>query len=355
MNYSDRIGVAVIGCGYWGGNYVRVFNEIEGCRTVAVCDRRPERLAAISQRFPNIYVTTDTAELLTQDGIDAVVVCTDATLHYEVARACLEKSKHLLIEKPLTTNVRDAMELAQYAHDQGCVLMVAHTFLYNAAIAKLKEYLGGAEDQVYYMHSRRTNLGPIRHDVSAVWDLATHDIAIFNHLLGQNPVWVSAVGANVLGNGHADVAFVALGYPRGVLGHIHVSWADPNKAREVVVVCSDKRILFNDLNGSEQIRVFQKGVRSVARHPSTFGEYQLEIRDGDIVSPKVEIREPLNSQCRHFADCVKNHTEPATSGWHGAQVVHVLMAVDQSMAMGGARVEVKTLEHDTKHTAVAVC
>jgi predicted dehydrogenase len=174
--------------------------------------------------------------------------------------------------------------------------------------------------------------------VNAFWDLATHDIAIFNYLIESTPDWVSAVGARVLRNGREDVGFMTLGYPGEVLGHIHVSWADPNKTREVVAVFGDKRIVFNDLNGMEQIRIFEKGIRPMPPEPLNYGEYQLYIRDGDIVSPKVEAREPLKEQCRHFLECVESGSAPLTGGRQATDIIRVLVAIDRSVALHGAQV-----------------
>jgi predicted dehydrogenase len=224
--------------------------------------------------------------------------------------------------------------------------MVGHTFLFNAGIRKLKEYVSQAPDQVYYMHASRTNLGPIRRDVNALWDLASHDISIMNYLLESTPLWVSAVAAKVLRNGREDIGFISLGYRDGILGHIHASWADPNKARKVVVVCSDKRIVFDDLNGQEQVRVFEKGIRPMLEEPLGYGEFRLQIRDGDILSPKIQITEPLKEECRHFLECVQTGQRPLTSGREGIEVVRVLEAIDRSVALGGTKVEVE--EHGNR-------
>src|SRR5437762_13625571 len=246
------IGIAVIGCGYWGMNYVRIFNELTESRVAAVCEQRPERLKKVARRFPNVHLTTQIDDVLSQPDVQAVVVCTEASSHYNVARRLLSAGKHLLVEKPLTTTSRDAENLIELADSHSVTLMVGHTFIFNAGIRKVKEYVKQDTGRVYYLYARRTNLGPIRRDVNALWDLAPHDIAIFNYLLDATPEWVSAVGGKVLGNSRDDVGFVSLGYPGNVLAHVHVSWADPDKAREVVVVKSDRRILFNDLNRSEE-------------------------------------------------------------------------------------------------------
>jgi predicted dehydrogenase len=198
-----------------------------------------------------------------------------------------------------------------------------------------------ATGDVYYMYSRRTNLGPIRNDVNAVWDLAPHDISIFNYFLDCVPEWVSVVGARVLKRSREDVAFIALGYPEGVIAHLHVSWADPNKVRETTVVSSNRRIVFDDLNSQEQVRVYEKGVASIVTHEaSSYGEYQLQIRDGDILSPRIQISEPLKNLARHFIDCVLHGTRPLSDGVNGYDVVRVLEAIDRSLARNGEPVAV---------------
>jgi predicted dehydrogenase len=337
---SEQVGVAILGCGYWGINYVRVFSELAEARVVALCDQRPERLQEVSRRFPGVHVTTNADAAIRMDGVDAVVVCTNATTHRAVTGRCLSAGKHVLVEKPLTTSSSDAEELIALAEANSVVLMVGHTFVYNGAIRKVKEYMEQGDDRIYYLHSCRTNLGPIRQDVNALWDLAPHDIAIFNFLLDSRPDWVSAVGAKVLRNCREDVGFISLSYPNGIVGHVHVSWADPHKAREVVVVGSERRIVFDDLNGVEQVRVFEKGVRPVETEPLTYGEYHFHIRDGDILSPRIEVGEPLKNQCRHFLECITRGVTPVTSGRDGQEVVRVLEAVDRSMALKGAPVEV---------------
>lgn len=352
---SDRrpVGIAVAGCGYWGMNYVRVFHDMVGARLVGVCDVRQTQLDVVRQRFHSTFVTTQLEDLLAADGVDGVVICTEATSHYAVALRCLEAGKHILVEKPLTTYVGDAEQLTGLAALKHLVLMVGHTFIYNAAVRKLKEYVRAGSDQIYYLYAQRTNLGPIRRDVNALWDLATHDIAIFNYLLESTPEWVSAVGARVLRNDREDVGFITLGYPGGILGHIHVSWADPNKTRTVAVVLGDRRIVFDDLNGLEQVRVFEKGIRPIANdQPLGYGEYRLQIRDGEIVSPKVEAREPLRDQCSHFLECIDLEKQPLTSGTEGIDVLRVLTAMDRSVALRGTKVEVNEYR-DTVRKAVA--
>lgn len=354
---TGQVGLAVLGCGYWGVNYVRIFSELADARVVVVCDQRADRLEELAKRFPAVCFTTQIDAALQHDGVDAVVVCTNAAQHYDVTQRALMAGKHVLVEKPLTTVSADAEELVALARSMSSALMVGHTFVYNAAVRKVKEYINVARDEIYYLYALRTNLGPIRRDVNALWDLASHDVAIFNFLLGRTPRWVSAVGVKVLRNCREDVGFITLGYPGvrdDIVGHIHVSWADPHKAREVVVVGSDRRIVFNDLNGSEQVRVFEKGVKPVAPEPASYGEYHFQIRDGDILSPRIEVSEPLKNQCRHFLDCVTRGTPPLTDGRAGEEVVRVLEAVDASLRLRGAPVQVAATVSDEEFEGAPV-
>lgn len=339
---SEQMGVAILGCGYWGINYVRVFSELPETMVAVVCDARPERLAEVQRRFPGTPVTTEIDDALQRDDVTAVVVCTESTTHYDVTSRALRAGKHVLVEKPMTTVVEDGRKLIDLAEAQGVTLMVGHTFIYNTGIMKVKEYIAEHKvGQVYYLYARRTNLGPIRYDVNALWDLATHDISIFNYLLDEKPAWVSAVGSNILHNSREDVGFVAVGYPSGIIGHIHASWADPNKVREVVVVGNNMRILFDDVSSVERVRVFEKGVTPLGDEATNFAEYHLDIRDGDIISPKIPIAEPLKNQCLHFYDCIVNGKHPDTDGADGLAVVQTLTAIDRSMALRGAPVEIE--------------
>ena len=334
-------GVAVIGCGYWGVNYLRVLSELGDVAEVTACDEDPIRLKAVGERFKGMATTPHVEEILSSTSIDAVVICTPAGAHYDLAKRCLEAGKHLLIEKPITTRAAEAESLIALAEDLDLTLAVGHTFLYNPGIAKVKSYVDNGDlGTMYYMYSRRTNLGPIRHDVNALWDLAPHDISIFNHLLGAQPAWVSAVGRTVLRETNEDFGFVSIGYENGVVAHIHVSWADPNKVREIVVVGSEQRVVFDDIKTSEQVRVYEKGVTPDPSELSTYGEFRFSIRDGDIISPKLEISEPLKNQCRDFLESIASGRRPLSDGRTGLEVVQVMEAIDQSIALNGAPVPV---------------
>src|SRR5438309_8273730 len=217
---SMPVGIAILGCGYWGINYVRVLSELPEAKVVAVCDARQERVQEVGQRFPGGHLSPQVDEVLRLDGVDAVVICTEATTHYSVTRGCLKAGKHVLVETPITTSAAEADELIDLSESKGILLMVGHTFLFNPGIRKVKDYLERNQvGRVYYLYACRTNLGPIRRDVNALWDLAPHDVAIFNYLLGSVPEWVSAVGARVLRNCREDVGFISLGYPDGIVAH----------------------------------------------------------------------------------------------------------------------------------------
>ncbi len=340
---SHNLGVAVIGCGYWGVNYVRILNELPGVTVTAICEQRSERVDEIRQRFPGTPVFSSLDHVLALAEVEAVVICTGATTHFEVASRAIAAGKHLLIEKPLTTDPVDAAQLVQLAQHHKVKLMVGHTFLYNPAVQLVKEHVQRTDlGEIYYLYSCRTNLGPIRHDVNALWDLAPHDVSIFNYLLDSTPRWVSAVGAKVLKNHREDVGFISLGYGDNIVGHIHVSWADPNKVRELVVVGSKQRIVFNDLDTMERVKIFEKGISPVQAEAASFGEFQYLMRDGDIISPHVAASEPLKNQCRHFVECVINDQQPQTDGRDGLAVVRVMAAIEQSIQLRGAPIFLET-------------
>jgi len=348
----EPTGVAVIGCGYWGINYVRVFSEMPDARVLAVCDPRTGRLDEIQRRYPDMTSTSEFDEILDMDGVDAVVISTNAETHYDLTKRALDAGKHVLVEKPLTTTSDDSEQLIQLAERRQLVLLVGHTFLYNAGVRKVKEYVD--EQHVYYVYARRTSLGPIRSDVNAIWDLAPHDIAIFNYLLDSKPEIVSAVGARVLHDHREDVGFISLTYPGNVVGHIHVSWADPNKTREVVAVCRDQRIVFNDLDPLEPVRIFNKGVRvEPAEEPLTFGEYAFRLRDGDLLSPAIPVSEPLKNQSGHFLHCIRRGEIAFTDAGQGLAVVRVLEAVDASVAENGAPISIDWSEIDTRDSVTS--
>jgi predicted dehydrogenase len=338
---SHPVRIALIGFGYWGPNYARVLNELPGATLSVVCDRSQQRLTLVGDRYRSVQTCSSVQDALARDDIDAAVIATPASTHAALVRTALDHGKHVLVEKPMALDVASSESLCQLASTAKRVLMVGYTFLYNAGVRKMKEYMGPEPfGQMYYLHATRTNLGPIRHDVNAVWDLAPHDIAIFNYLLDEQPAWASAIGTRVLRTSRDDIAFATLGYKNDVVGNIHVSWADPNKVREVVVVGSRRRIVFDDLNDVERVRVFERGVSVGDAIAESYGEFKLLVRDGDIISPKVQPSEPLKNQCADFVEAVRSGRTPLASCHFGLGVIRTLAAIDQSMRSHGAAVEV---------------
>ena len=345
-----ELGVGVIGCGRWGQNYVRVFHELPSARIVGVSDSDPERLSLIRRRYPHLRTFARPVELLDQSDLEAVVVALPVSAQAEVVRAALLRQKHVLAEKPLVADVQQGIEIVDLARRTQATLMVGYVFLYNPAVRKLKQHIQDSPrgiGELYYLYATRTALGPVRKDVNVAWDLAAHDIAIFSYLLEAKPSTVNAVGSRFLGNSREDVVFATLTYPNEVLGHIHVSWADPNRVRQVVVVGSRQRILYDDLNIQEQLRIFEKSVYSSGKDTDSFGEFILAIRDGDVLSPKIEVSEPLKNQCEQFLEAVQNRLSPLADGAFALDVLHVLSALQRSLDLNGAAVNI-SYEHSPR-------
>jgi predicted dehydrogenase len=332
-----RLQFAVIGVGHWGPNIVRALTD--GARNDVrwVVDSRPERLEQVRQRYPWTQVTTNPIDALDDPAVDAVVIATPAKTHFDLACSALHRGKHVLVEKPLTDSIDTAQKLVAISDESDRVLMVGHTFLYNRGIQRVKEYVDqGRLGNIYYIAMTRTNLGPIRTDVSAAWDLAAHDVSIANYWLASLPLSVVAVGGSWINPGLEDVVLATLKYPNGVLVNIHTSWLNPRKFREITVVGDAHMLTFDDLNLSEPIRLFDKSV--VAADDGFVDSYQAfrsSVREGSIVSPWVPLEEPLRTEISHFTDSILSGTTPLTDARNGRDVVLVLSAIAQSMTSGG--------------------
>jgi predicted dehydrogenase len=336
------LNIAIVGCGYWGINYVRLITHMHTTKLVAVCDKSKERLEEVKRRFPGPKLFEEVDELLSlEESIDAAIICTSPSSHFQIASKFLDFGKPVLVEKPITDKSETAKELVDLAKSKNLTLMVGHIFLYNPAVEKLKTYINDDDlGKIYYLYARRTNLGPIRKNVNALWDLAPHDISMFNYFLDEMPKSVSAVGTHFLRDSLEDVGFITLRYQKNVIANIHVSWADPHKVRETVVVGSKKRIVFDDTSATDKISVFEKGVSAKIVEPKSYGEYQLSIRNGDIIIPHIGIGEPLKRQVEHFLDCVSKGRKPLTDGVNGLQIVQVMEAIEASMQQNGTPVKV---------------
>jgi predicted dehydrogenase len=305
---------------------------MEGVVVEMVCDIDDKKLLRIKTRFPEIKQTTDPQEIIGNGKIDCVVIATPLSTHFQLALDALRAGRHVLVEKPLARSSSECEQLIAAAEQAGRILFVGHTFKYNAGIRAAKEYIDRGElGELYLIDANRTNLGPVRYDANALWDLAAHDISIFSYWVGENPQEVSARGGCYLNRGIEDVVYATLGYGRGVIAHVHASWLNPRKVREITVVGEKKMLVWNDMNLSEPIRIYDRGfVRDESYH-DTFGDFRLSIREGEVVIPAIRLNEPLMAECEHFIECVKTGARPLTDGLDGLNVVRVLEAATQSM------------------------
>jgi predicted dehydrogenase len=338
---SSTVRVGVIGFGQWGPNHVRNFSQFDGCDVVRVCDASDARLTAAQKFLRGVAVTKNSAEITDATDIDVVVVATPTSTHFALVKAALSAGKDVLCEKPLAPTAAECAELAALALAKGRVLMVGHVFLYNSGVLHLKTDLDRGElGRIYYMDAVRTNLGPVRSDVGAIYDLASHDISIFNFLLNAQPLEVSATGNSVLQKGVEDVGFLTLYYPGNVVCHAHISWLNPRKVRQLTIVGDHKMAVWDDMNNLEPIRYYDKGV--TADHYSSFGEFHLILRDGQITIPKVKLAEPLARQDHEFIACVRSRRQPAASAEFGLAVVRALEAARESLRQHGRSVKLET-------------
>ena len=326
-----------VGLGYWGPNLLRNFQALPTARVKMLCDLSTEALAHAGERYPELLRTTEYADLLRDSEIGAVVVSSSATTHYRLARAALEAGKHVFVEKPIALRENEAENLIRLADERDLVLMVGHLLLYHPAVTKLKELLdGGQLGDVYYLYSERRNLGKVRHDENAMWSLAPHDIAVALYLLGEMPAAVSAQGQAYLQPGIEDTVFFTLRFADGRLAHSHVSWLDPHKVRRLTVVGSRQMAVFDDVEPSEKLRIYDKGVDRMPEYAS-YGD-ALTLRFGDIYAPHLEMQEPLRLECQHFVDCVAHGRQPLSDGRNGLAVLRVLERLQRSLDSEGSLV-----------------
>lgn len=327
--------VAVVGCGYWGPNLIRNFSQMPGVRMKTAVDLNKERLRHIGQLYHGVHTTSAFDDVLADPEIDAILVATPVSTHHVLAKRALLAGKHVLVEKPMAASVAEAEELNVIADDRGLILMAGHTFLYTAAVNKMKDLISSGElGHIYYISTTRVNLGLFQEDINVVWDLAPHDVSILNYVLGAEPETVSAQGQAYIQSGIEDVAFLHLRYPGDIVAHTHVSWLNPDKIRRITVVGSKKMLVYDDVSTTEKIRVYDKGV-TVQPHYDTFGEFQLSYRFGDIYTPRLDDNEPLKNECQHFVQCIQKRETPRSDGHSGLAVVRVMERACESIRKSG--------------------
>ncbi|MEW6732255.1 MAG: Gfo/Idh/MocA family oxidoreductase [Acidobacteriota bacterium] len=334
-----NIPLAIVGVGNWGFNHVRTFYQLSNCEVRLVCDLSEARLQKVREISPSITITNDYQQIIKDDNIAAVVIATDAETHYGLAKQALNAGKAVLVEKPITLDLREAAELVELAERRGQVLMVGHLLLYHPIVTALKNFLSSGEwGEIFYIYSTRVNLGTLRTTENALWSLAPHDISVMMHLVGDSPVVVNAVGNSYIKPLVQDVVFFSLNFHNNIMGHGQASWLDPNKIRQFTIVSRKKMAVFDDVEPREKLRIYDKGYVDSKEYFS-YGE-QYTLRDGDIFIPAVKMFEPLKLECQHFLDCVANGTQPLTDGKNGFDVLRVLTAAQRSLDQGGMPVRV---------------
>ena len=337
----SHIGIAVVGCGYWGPNLIRNFAEEPRAQVRWICDLDKSRLESMQRRYPFVCTTTRYDEVLSDKDVGAVVIATPVQTHHSLARLALDAGKHVLVEKPLADQVALAEDLVQQAQRHARILMVDHTFVYTGAVRYLKKlYDESWLGELWYIDSVRINLGLFQHDVNVVWDLASHDLSIVTHLLNKDPVTVQATGACHTGNHIEDVAYLNLDFGNHLIANFHVNWLSPVKVRQMIFGGSDRMVIYNDLEPSEKLHIYDRGIEVKADNREGIYNLLVSYRSGDMWAPTLDGMEALKVEVGHFLDCIEHGERPMTEGEAGLRVVKILEAAQMSIKAGGKRVAV---------------
>src|SRR5262249_14496060 len=334
---EDMLKVGVIGYGYWGPNIVRNFHGLTNCKIVAVCDKSPQALKHVLASYTGIECTSDANDIFTSKDIDAVAIVTPVSTHYDLARKCFEKGKHVFVEKPFTATVAQAEDLIELADKKQLTLMVDHTFLFTGAVRKMKELIEQKMlGTLHYYDSVRVNLGLFQHDINVIWDLAPHDLSIMDYLIETPPEAVVATGASHF-NGLEDVAYITIYFPNNTIAHMHVNWLSPVKVRTTLIGGEHKMLVWNDLEADEKVKVYDKGVHVTSKQ----GVYDMLVsyRSSDMSAPKVEQTEALKVEAQYLINCILHNKTPVNDGKAGRRVVQLLEASDKSLKKRGKIVQ----------------
>jgi predicted dehydrogenase len=333
--------VRVIGCGYWGPNLIRNFLQLSESDVARVADLDENRLKRMKELYPSIETTQDYMDIVADSKIDVVAVATPVHTHFKLASDALSARKHVFVEKPIAASVQEAEELVALAEENQRKLMVGHTFLYSAAVQKMKEIIDSGEfGEIFYINSQRLNLGLFQQHINVFWDLAPHDISMILYLLGQEPQTVSAIGASHINPAVEDVAILSMRFSDNQIAFIQTSWLDPDKIRKMTVAGSKKMLVYDDVQTTEKIRIYDKGVEK-PRHYDTYAEFHYSYKYGDIVIPKIEGAEPVRTELKHFIECIKNGNRPLSDGKSGLRVVKILEAAQKSLNQGNNQVKME--------------
>jgi predicted dehydrogenase len=333
------IGVGIIGLGYWGPNLLRNFAECDGAQVRLVCDLQADRLAAAAARYPGVATTRDVLEVLGHPSVEAVVIATPVSTHFDLAMAALTAGKHVLVEKPLAASSEDACRLIAEAERRRLVLMVDHTFVYTGAVRKIQSLVSSGDlGDIYYYDSVRVNLGLFQHDVNVIWDLAVHDLSIMDHVLAAQPRAVSATGMSHVSGGHENIAYLTLFFDNSLIAHIHVNWLAPVKIRRTLIGGSQRMIVYDDLEPSEKIKVYDRGI-TVNNSPSSVYQMLVGYRAGDMWAPRLDATEALKTEVAHFIECIRDGSAPLTNAASGLRIVRLVEAASASMMARGRPIE----------------
>jgi len=334
------LNIAVVGCGYWGPNLVRNFASISECKVKLVCDTSVDRLNYIKRLNPKVETTGEFNDVVKDSGLDAVAIATPTCLHFEMGMKCLQAGKHVLIEKPMASSVKECKDLIELAEKQKLVLMVGHTFIFSTPVRKIKEIIASGElGDIQYISSRRLNLGLFQKDINVAWDLAPHDISIILYILKEAPVSVNCQGKSHVTEGIEDVTNMTLNFTNGAFATVQSSWLDPNKVRETMFVGRRKMLVYDDLEPIDKIKIYDKRVE-IPPHYDTFAEFQYSYHYGGMYAPFLKLVEPLKVECEHFLNCIRTGANSESGGLEGLKVVQVLEAATMSLKNGGARVDI---------------
>lgn len=331
--------VAVIGVGYWGPNLIRNFLSLDEVENVIACDHDESQLNKIGRKFPGIETTSNYDDIINRTDIEIVAIATPVSTHFEIAKRALLAGKHCWIEKPMTASVAQAEELIELAEQKNLKIFVDHTFIYTGAVRKMKEIItSGRLGEIYYFDSVRVNLGLFQHDVNVIWDLAPHDLSIMDYLLERKPLAVSAIGSCHVGNGLEDIAYLTLEFENNLIAHFHVNWLAPVKVRKTLIGGTKSMIVFDDMETSEKIKIYDKGIEINNRE----GVYEtlVQYRTGDMLSPKIDQTEALALGTKDFVDSILNDRKPLTDAVSGLNVVRILEASTLSIQKRGRLIEI---------------
>jgi len=332
-------GIGVIGFGYWGPNLVRNFSELQKTKVLAICDLDFNKLKNAQLRYPGVETTNRYRELINHQGIDAIVIATPAVSHYELAMEALNSGKHVLVEKPLAMTSEECLRLIDKATKNNLVLMVDHTFIYTGAVRKIKDLVKNDDvGEIYYYDSVRVNLGLVQHDVNVIWDLAVHDLSIMDYILEKKPYAVSATGMSHIPGRPEDIAYITLFFEGNLISHIHVNWLAPVKVRSTLIGGDKKMIVYDDLEPSEKIKIYDKGLKFIENGEGLYKEL-IGYRTGDMWAPKLDTTEALKLEALHFIECIEKNSLPITNGESGLKIVQILEAATKSMRENGRPIE----------------